>query len=102
LVSRDRKVKVLEAGTMILFGGLAAYAFLANVVWSIPAVRLRVDAGLLLIVLISMMIRQPFTLQHAREQVARELWGEPAFLRTNYVITGVWAAAFVVMVAVDL
>lgn len=102
LVSREKKIKLLELGTMVLFGGLAAYAFLANVVWSIPAVRLRVDAGLLLIVLLSMMLRQPFTLQYAREKVPQELWGEAAFLRTNYVITGVWAAAFAVMVAVDL
>jgi hypothetical protein len=97
-----RAVKILEIGTAVLFGGLAAYAFAMGAAWSIAAVRLRVDGGLLLIVLVSMVVRRPFTLQYARETVARELWDSPVFVRTNYVITGVWAAAFAVMVAVDL
>jgi hypothetical protein len=45
-ISRQRKVKILEIGTALLFGGLAAYSFFSRVVWSMPAVRLRVDAGL--------------------------------------------------------
>lgn len=65
-------------------------------------VRLSVDAGLLLIVLVSMAVGSPFTLQYAREQVAPEFWHRPEFIRTNYVITGVWALAFAVMVAAEL
>ena len=99
--SRTRTVKVLETGTLILFGGLAAYAFLAGATWSIIAVRLRVDAGLLLIV-VSLAVRRPFTLQYARETVAPELWTTPRFIRANYVITAIWALGFAVMVAADL
>lgn len=44
----------------------------------------------------SLLIRQPFTLPYAREEVPRAVWGEPRFIRTNYLITGAWAAAFVV------
>ncbi len=47
-------------------------------------------------------MRQPFTLQYARETAPRELWEQPDFIRTNYVITTVWAAAFALMAAVDL
>lgn len=65
-------------------------------------VRLRVDAGLLLIVLATMALRQPFTLQYAKETVAPELWNSTEFIRTNYVITAVWALAFLVMVLADL
>ena len=100
--SRTRTVKVLETGTLILFGGLAAYAFLAGTTWSILGVRLRVDAGLLLIVLVSLAVRRPFTLQYARQTVAPELWTTPRFVRANYVITAVWAVGFAVMVAADL
>ena len=64
--------------------------------------RLRVDAGLLLIVLTSIALRRPFTLQYARESVPREFWDSPEFLRTNDVISAVWALAFAVMVAADL
>src|SRR5579872_3801978 len=78
-MSRNRSPKVLEIGTAILFGGLAAYALLVRSAWSVIAVRLRVDAGLLLVVLVSIMIRRPFTLQYAREQVPRDLWSSPNF-----------------------
>jgi hypothetical protein len=50
----------------------------------------------------SIAIRQPFTLQYAREQVPQEVWASPEFVRTNYVITAVWALAFVVLVVADL
>ena len=97
-----RTPKVLEIGTTILFAGLALYAVIAGPAWSVFGVRLRVDIGLLLIVLVSLAIRRPFTLQYAREQVAPEHWGNPAFIRANYVITAVWALAFGVLVGSDL
>jgi hypothetical protein len=68
----------------------------------IIGVRLRVDIGLLLIVLVSIAIRRPFTLQYAREQTPPEIWNAPEFIRTNYVITAVWALAFATMVGADL
>ena len=97
-----RALKILEIGTVVLFGALACYALLSNPAWSIIGVRLRVDVGLLLIVLVSMLLRRPFTLQYAREQVAPELWDRPIFIRTNYIITAVWAGAFAVNVAAEL
>ena len=99
---QGRTAKVLEIGTAILFGGLALYALLGRPSWSVVGVRLVVDAGLLLIVLASLAMRRPFTLQYARERVAPELWGEPGFVRTNYAITAVWALAFAVMVVAEL
>lgn len=101
-VGRNKTMKVLEVGTVLLFGGLAAYTFIVHAAWSVPALRLCVDAGLLLVVLVSIAVRQPFTLQYAREQVSRELWNTPEFVRANYLITAVWAAAFALMVAADL
>ena len=44
--------KILEVGTSLLFAGLAAWFWAFKPEWSIIDVRLRVDAGLLLIVLI--------------------------------------------------
>ncbi|HMF79120.1 MAG TPA: hypothetical protein VK604_25905 [Bryobacteraceae bacterium] len=38
----------------------------------------------------------------AREETPSHMWSEPRFIRTNYVITAVWALAFVAMVAADL
>ena len=101
-VSRTRKVKVLEIGTLILFCALAAYALTGKMPSSIIWARLCVDTGLLLIVLFSMAIRSPFTLQYARETTPETVWATPEFIRVNYVITAVWAAAFAVMVGADL
>jgi hypothetical protein len=48
-----------------------------------------------------MVLRRPFTLQYAREQVPEEFWGSQEFVRTNYVITAAWAAAFAIMVIAE-
>jgi hypothetical protein len=101
-IGLHRKPKILEIGTAILFGGLALYAILGGPVWSIVGVRLRVDAGLLLIVLTTLIVGKPFTLQYAREQVPQNLWDTPQFVRSNYVITGVWSVAFLILVLADL
>lgn len=66
------------------------------------ACGLWVDAALLMIVLASIAIRRPFTLQYAREGVASEAWASPAFRHINDVLTAAWALAFAVMVAADL
>lgn len=107
LIIRDflapgRRPKILEIGTFVLFATLALHALLSDASQSVIAVRLCVDAGLLLIVLVSMLVRRPFTLQYAREQVAPAVWNQPAFIRANYVISAAWAAAFLVMVLAEL
>lgn len=102
LATSSRHVKVLDIGALVLFSGLGAYSIAERHAWSIVAVRLCVDSGLLLTVLVSLLIRQPFTLQYARERAPSPVWGDPRFIRSNYIITGVWAAAFLAMVAADL
>jgi hypothetical protein len=94
--------KILEVGTCILFGGLAIYAYLSNANWPVVGVKLAVDIGLLVIVLFSLVIGRPFTIQYARESVPRELWDSPQFLQTNRVITLVWLAAFAALIVADV
>lgn len=107
LIVRDltiakRAPRLLEIGTFVLFGGMAAYAWVAAPDWSLFGVRLRVDLGLLVIAVGSMLVRRPFTLQYARENVEPAHWNSPTFLRTNYVITAVWSLAFFVLVLADM
>jgi hypothetical protein len=97
-----RSAKILEAGTCILFGGLAVYAYLSSANWPVVGVKLAVDVGLLAIVLFSLIVGRPFTIQYARESVPQELWDSPQFLRTNQVITLVWLAAFAALIVADL
>jgi hypothetical protein len=64
-------------------------------------VRLAVDGGLAIIVLISLLIRRPFTLQYARETVPQEFWNHPIFIRTNNIISAAWLLCFIVSAACD-
>ncbi|MCX4638471.1 hypothetical protein OG775_25685 [Streptomyces platensis] len=91
--------KILEIADVVFFAVLAVigifaspgtHSWLENYSGEVASV------ALMAIALGSMACRVPFTLQYAREQVPREFWGEPSFLRTNYYITGAWAAAFAV------
>jgi signal transduction histidine kinase len=93
--------KILEAGTLLLFIGLAIYWNMINPAWTVIGVRLRVDIGLLVIILLSIACRFPFTLQYAREQLPRAEWTNPAVIRTNYVISLIWAAAFAIIVLAE-
>jgi hypothetical protein len=94
-------LRVLDVGSIILFGLLALYAGFVQPSLSLQAVRLVIDCGLLSIALVSMAIRNPFTLQYAREQTPQEFWDTPVFVRTNYIITMVWALSFLVTTAAD-
>jgi hypothetical protein len=42
----------------------------------------------------TLLARRPFTLSYAKDMTPEEFWDTPGFLRINYVISAVWAAAF--------
>ena len=98
-----REVNVLEAGTAVLFGALAACAaYMTDVAWSVGLVRLVVDGGLMLLVLAGAAVGRPFTLAIARARVTPERAATPAFLRLNRLVAVVWAGAFGVLAIADV
>jgi hypothetical protein len=97
---KARSPKILEIGTFTMFAGLSAYAYLAGSL-SIIESKMLVDTGLLAIVLLSMVIGKPFTIQYAKDSVPQNLWGTPQFRHTNYVISAVWALAFLTVVLAE-
>jgi hypothetical protein len=99
---RGRSTKILGAGSVILFLALGSYLTLVDSSLSGSAVKLTIDAGVLAISLASLAIRQPFTLQYAREAVDPETAKLPDFLRANYVITWAWSAAFLLMAVANV
>jgi hypothetical protein len=101
LVER-KSPRILETGTAVIFTALALYALVANPQWPVFGVRLIVDGALLAVIVLSILVRQPFTLQYAREKVPQEYWSSPRFIRTNDVISLAWAIAFAVIVLCDL
>jgi hypothetical protein len=101
-LARGRSLKLLSAGSAIVFAGLAGYRGIIDPTMSVAALRLAVDAGVLAIALGSMLAGLPFTLQYAREAVPPETAAMPGFRRANYVISGAWALATALMFAANM
>ncbi len=98
----ESPIKAIDAGSTLLFGGLALYTLLIGAPESLAIVRVIVNGGLLFIAVLSLVAGRPFTAQYARETAAYEALSTPSFLKANYVITGVWVAVFAVTFAASL
>lgn len=94
---RGRSIKILAAGSVVTFAAVGFYVVLIDPALSASLVRFAVDTGILLVSLASIAARYPFTLQYALEVVDAETAKLPGFIRSNYVITGAWAAAMLLM-----
>ncbi|RTE89238.1 MULTISPECIES: hypothetical protein [Bradyrhizobium] len=101
-VVRGRSVKTLAAGSAVVFAAIGLYLALVDPQFGTLGVKLSVDIGILVISLGSMLLRRPFTLQYALEAVPAETAAMPGFLHANYVITGAWTAAALLMAAANL
>jgi len=101
-VYRGRSIKILGAGSVVVFAALGAYVALINPNLSHSAVKVTVDVGMLAISLVSLIIRKPFILQYALEEVDAETAKQPGFLKAVYLITWAWNAAFILMMAGNL
>jgi hypothetical protein len=105
-------IAVLELVLGILVGARAKLLDIAAIVFFVGLLiaGARVHAGgqawldrwsgelsnvmLVLVALISIAVRSPFTIQYAREMTPRETWHLPLFIHINYVITWVWTGVF--------
>jgi hypothetical protein len=96
-VVRGRSVKILGAGSVIVFAAVGGYLALIDPSLSNSAARFAVDAGIFLVSLMSIVTRHPFTLQYAREMVDAETAKMPGFIQANYLITLAWTGASLLM-----
>ena len=101
-VARGRSVKILAMGSAIVFAAIGLYLALRDPALGTLGVKLSVDIGIFVISLGSMLVRHPFTLQYAVETVPAETAAMPGFLTANYVITGAWTAAALLMMAANI
>ena len=91
--------KLLEFSDVAYFGGLAivvAFADSATRSWLEVWGGEVANVALVVISLGSILVRNPFTLQYAREDSPEEVWHTPEFLRVNYLISWVWVVAFAI------
>lgn len=101
-VARGRSVKILAVGSAIVFAAIGLTLTLVEPQLGTLGVKLSVDIGIFVISLGSMLVRRPFTLQYAVESVPAETAAIPGFLTANYVITGAWTVAALLMAAANL
>lgn len=101
-LARGRSVKILAAGSAILFACLGLTLALFDPKLGSLGVKLAVDIGIFVISLGSMLARRPFTLQYAVESVPAETAAMPGFLTANYIITGAWTVAALLMMAANI
>ena len=101
-VTRGRSVKILTAGSAILFAAIGITLAMFHPALSMLGVKLSVDIGIFMISLGSMLVRRPFTLQYAIESVPADIAAMPGFLRANYIITSAWTAAALLMMVSNI
>ena len=94
---RGRSIKILGAGSVIVFAAIGGYLATVDPTLSTSAVKFAVDTGIFLVSLLSIVIRRPFTLQYALEVVDAETARVPGFMRANYIITWAWTGAALLM-----
>lgn len=98
---RRQPLMALEVGTAVVFLVFTVMAltlpesFLER--WLQPLGNL----GLFVIVLVSVLVGKPFTLQYARRSAPRELWDEPGFVYVCVLLAWVWVAAMAAMTVVS-
>jgi hypothetical protein len=87
--------QIMEIGTSVYFAALTALAFADPNTALHTYVSAMASGALGVIALGSLLVRKPFTLGVARQSMPRQAWDNPLFLRTNMIISAVWAASFV-------
>lgn len=98
---RGRSLKVLQVAAASVFGALCLYLTIIGGQLEPHLIRAAVDVVMLAVGLFSLLLRAPFTMQYACETVTPDIAARPEFLRVNALITWVWCAACVAMLAAN-
>ena len=96
---RGRSLKILGAGSVVVFTAVGGYITEIDPDLSVSGIKFAVDTGIFLVTLGSILIGKPFTLQYALEVVDAETAKLPGFVKANYLITAVWTASMLLMMA---
>jgi len=99
--AQEPVLRLLDMGSLVLFGATALYAGFIHPAITTQLTRFVVNAGFFALALVSILLRNPLTLQYAREQVADAVWKSRVFLLTNYGLTALWMVCFAIMAAAD-
>ncbi|MFJ6094358.1 hypothetical protein [Williamsia muralis] len=94
---RGSKIKFLEVFDLVYFSSmvlLAQFAAASVLDWLEMWGGEMTNIALVSFALGSILIRQPFTMQYAKESEPEEMWDNPVFIHINYMITWSWVLGF--------
>jgi hypothetical protein len=89
-------LEVFGAVVFAVFVGLGIFGSPTLVSWLELWAGELTNGALAAYALTTLVIRRPFTISYARDTVDPEHWNSPLFVRVNYVLSAVWAGAFVI------
>ena len=97
--ARKHGPKILNLGTLVLFGAIAVAGFAGGpdvdawlYRWGVPLVG--VVLGIYVLATVPVL---PFTAEYARQGTPRQYWGSPTFIKINRVLSAAWGVAILVM-----
>ncbi len=92
-VTRLHRGIILWVGLLFFSSATVAVALLDNA-WTARHMGVLASSALATGAWITIAIRKPFTLDYALEHTDPSLWNSPVFIRTNMILTAVWASVF--------
>ncbi|MDO8953627.1 MAG: carotenoid oxygenase family protein [Gammaproteobacteria bacterium] len=92
---------ILSWGSLLFFGFMLIAAVLFKNPWIDGHIFLLSNLVLAAIVGFSVLIRQPFTMQYAKEKVPEAFWGTALFRQINYSVSIIWGLSFLLTALID-
>jgi len=86
---------ILWVGLVFFSVSTLAVVWLENM-WTMRHMGILANSAMALATWYTVAVKRPFTMDYARDNTPQALWSEPAFLRTNMIITSAWAACFTI------
>src|ERR1700744_3485408 len=93
-------LRLLDAGSFVLFALLALVRGFLDPRLSLAAVRFIAEAFLFLLLAAPLLWKRPFSVEYARLDPREAGWPAHLFLKVNYLVSGVRAASFLAMALV--
>ena len=94
-------LRLLDAGSLVLFALLALVRGFVDPTLSLAAVRFIAEAALFVLLAIPLVLKRPFSVDYARLDPKEADWAPALFLRVNILVSLAWVLAFAAMSLAD-
>ena len=92
-VTRLHRGVIMWVGIVFFCYAIVAVVLL-NDMWAVRHMGILANGALAAGTWAGLLFKHPFTLEYSREHTDPALWQTPLFLRTNYLLTSIWAVVF--------